>query len=112
MPKKVTQILHEAVGGRVGNSIIDAIQANTNPTDGDQLSMFIERNRSLIKEFVLIICGFIIFILIIIFFVILVTVLLNQYSTQARRKEYETILLSNLDVRTQKETQKETQKNK
>jgi Baculovirus 11 kDa family len=102
MVKKATQILHDTIGGRRGNSIIDAIQANANPTDGDQLSMFIENNRSLIKEFVLVICGFIIFILIIVFFTILVTVLLNQYFTESQRKEYETILLSNLDVRTQK----------
>lgn len=100
MPKKTSHFLSETVGGRVGNSIIDVIQANQNPTDGDQLSMFVERNRSLIKEFILVICGFIVFILIIIFFVILVTILLNQYSIDSQRKEYETILLSNFDIRT------------
>jgi hypothetical protein len=100
MPKKAAQILSETVGGRFGNSIVDVIQANSSLTDGDQLSMFVNRNRSLIKEFILVICGFIIFILIILFFIILTTILFNQYSMETQRKEYEAILLSNFDIRT------------
>lgn len=97
--KTPAAILSKATGGRSRNNIIDIIQTNESPTEGDQLSLFVERNRSLIKEFVLIICGFLIFIMIVLFFVFLVIVLLNQEKIIVQKKEYESVLLKNYDIR-------------
>ena len=96
---RVTEILSLATGGRAGNNIVDVIQKSQIPTNGDQLSAFVERNRSLIKEFILVVCGFIIFVMIILFFVLMVTILLNQEKINVQKEEYKRILLSNLDIR-------------
>ncbi|AGA16258.1 hypothetical protein [Thysanoplusia orichalcea nucleopolyhedrovirus] len=99
MKTTAANILSKATGGRAGNNIVDIIQASNSPTDGDQLGQFVERNRSLIKEFVLVVCGFLIFIMIVLFFMLLVVILLNQETITVRQKQYETTLLENYDIR-------------
>ncbi|AKN81032.1 hypothetical protein [Lonomia obliqua multiple nucleopolyhedrovirus] len=56
---RISNIISKATNGsrRYGNNIMDAIETNKSPTDGDQLELFIERNKDLIKDFTLIICG-------------------------------------------------------
>ncbi|ANF29688.1 ORF-40 [Catopsilia pomona nucleopolyhedrovirus] len=103
MKPTAASILSKTAGGRAGNNIVDIIQAHTDPTEGDQLGAFVERNRPLIKEFVLVVCGFLIVIMIILFFALLAIILINRDRAIERRVEqqieYKTAFLQNYDVR-------------
>ncbi|AUR45074.1 hypothetical protein Spob043 [Spilosoma obliqua nucleopolyhedrosis virus] len=90
-----SQVVSRLTGGRAGNPIAEVIRNNPTPTDGDQLSQFVERNRSLIKEFVLVVCGFLVFIMIILFFTLLVVVMNNAYAARIQRAQFERALLKN-----------------
>ncbi|AAP29881.1 unknown [Choristoneura fumiferana multiple nucleopolyhedrovirus] len=90
-----SHVVSRLTGGRAGNPIIEVIRNNATPTDGDQLEQFVTRNRSLIKEFVLILCGFLVIIMIILFFTLLVVVLTNAYAVQSERAQFERALLKN-----------------
>ncbi|AAK85658.1 hypothetical protein [Epiphyas postvittana nucleopolyhedrovirus] len=88
-------VVARLTGGRAGNPIVDVIRNHTSPTDGDQLSQFVTRNRSLITEFVLILCGFLVVIMIVLFFTLLVVILINAQNTQTERLHFEQALLQN-----------------
>ncbi|QDL56957.1 hypothetical protein QKQ66_gp056 [Dione juno nucleopolyhedrovirus] len=90
-----SHVVSRLVGGRAGNPIVEAIRGSNTPTDGDQLEQFVARNRSLIKEFVLVLCGFLIVVMIILFFTLLVVVMTNEYAVQSERAQFERALLNN-----------------
>ncbi|AGR57084.1 hypothetical protein [Choristoneura rosaceana nucleopolyhedrovirus] len=90
-----SHVVSRLTGGRAGNPIVEIIRNNVTPTDGDQLEQFAARNRSLIKEFVLVLCGFLVVIIIILFFTLLVVILINAYAVQSERVQYEQALLKN-----------------
>ncbi|AKR14126.1 hypothetical protein [Dasychira pudibunda nucleopolyhedrovirus] len=90
-----SHVVSRLTGGRAGNPIVEVIRSNTTPTDGDQLEQFVARNRSLIKEFVLVLCGFLVVIMIILFFTLLVAVLTNAYAVQLGRAQFERALQRN-----------------
>lgn len=104
MKPTAADIISRATGGRAGNNIVDIIQAHNSPTEGDQLGQFVNRNRSLIKEFVLVVCGFLIFVMIVLFFMLLVVILLNQETITVQKQKYETTLLENYDIRNRNTT--------
>ncbi|QBC76030.1 nesp051 [Neophasia sp. alphabaculovirus] len=85
-------------GGRAGNPIIEAIRNHASPTDGDQLSQFVTRNRSLITEFVLVLCGFLVVVMIVLFFTLLVVIMTNAQAVQTERVQFEKALLKNYGV--------------
>ncbi|AOT85516.1 cyun46 [Cyclophragma undans nucleopolyhedrovirus] len=100
MKPTAADILSRTTGGRSGNTIVDTIRTtNASLTDGDQLASFVERNRSLIKEFVLVVCGFLIFIMIILFIGLLATILLDRERINKQQTEYNTAFLANLEKR-------------
>nr|UIX56175.1 HycuOrf-47 hypothetical protein [Hyphantria cunea nucleopolyhedrovirus]UIX56321.1 HycuOrf-47 hypothetical protein [Hyphantria cunea nucleopolyhedrovirus] len=89
------QVVSRLTGGRAGNPIVEVIRNNATPTEGDQLGQFVERNRALIKEFVLVVCGFLVFIMIILFFTLLAVVMNNAYAVRLQRAQFERALLKN-----------------
>ncbi|USC25948.1 hypothetical protein [Palpita vitrealis nucleopolyhedrovirus] len=99
MKTTAANILSKTTGGRAINNIVDVLQTNNLPTEEDQLGQFVNRNQSLIKEFVLIVCGFLIFVMITMFFIMLVGILLTQQNINVKKQNYESILLQNYDVR-------------
>lgn len=90
-----SHVVSRLTGGRAGNTIVEIIRGNNTPTDGDQLGQFVERNRSLIKEFVLVVCGILIFIMIILIFIMLIVVFTNAYTVQSERAQFERALMRN-----------------
>lgn len=90
-----SHVLSRMTGGRTGNPIIEVIRNHASPTEGDQLDQFVTRNRSLIKEFVLVLCGLLVFIMIVLFFALLVVVMTNAYAVQTGREQFERALLKN-----------------
>ncbi|AFY62853.1 hypothetical protein [Samia ricini nucleopolyhedrovirus] len=90
-----SHVVSRLTGGRAGNPIVDVLRNNASPTDGDQLSQFVARNRSLIKEFVLILCGFLVIIMILLFFTLLIVIMTNAYAEQTARVQYEQALVKN-----------------
>lgn len=93
-----SHLVSRLVGGRAGNPIVEAIRSHSSPTDGDQLSQFVTRNRSLIKEFVLVLCGFLIVTMIVLFFTLLVVIMTNAQTVQTERVQFEQALLKNYGV--------------
>jgi hypothetical protein len=96
---RIAETLSRATGGRPGNAIVEAIQRAQVPTEGDQLGAFVERNRSLIRDFILIVCGFILFVLVMLFLVLMITLLMNREANELQKEQYKTTVLQNLDVR-------------
>ncbi|QEI03621.1 hypothetical protein [Rachiplusia nu nucleopolyhedrovirus] len=65
----------------------------------DQLEQIIVRNRSFLRDFLLVICGLVIFVVILMFIVLVFNISRTLDQNRRRQQQREETLLANLDYR-------------